>query len=164
MTAAFTIRQGDIADLDAICDLEAACFPFHPWSRGSWFEEMTLPGHTVFVATTESGLTGGAIAIAATDDTADLLRVMVAPVVRRQRVAAALVGAGVAHAKRTGVERCLLEVEAGNDAALTLYGKAGFHEISRRADYYGPGHDAIVMQMMMEDVSLAEPAKEDPHE
>ena len=59
MTTTYAIRRADIADLDAICDLEAACFPRHPWSRGSWFEEMTLAGHTAFVAETEAGLIGG---------------------------------------------------------------------------------------------------------
>jgi ribosomal protein S18 acetylase RimI-like enzyme len=39
----------------------------------------------------------------------------------------------------------LLEVAADNSAALALYSRAGFRVISRRADYYGHGRDAVVL-------------------
>ena len=47
-----------------------------------------------------------------------------------------------------GIENLFLEVRPSNPAALSLYRKLGFEEISRRKDYYpthGGREDAIVM-------------------
>ena len=40
----------------------------------------------------------------------------------------------------------LLEVAAGNAAALAFYGAEGFTEVARRRHYYRDGSDAVVMQ------------------
>ena len=48
-----------------------------------------------------------------------------------------------------GLERCpgrwLLEVRDDNAPALRLYDKHGFTTIDRRADYYGAGVDALIL-------------------
>jgi ribosomal-protein-alanine N-acetyltransferase len=40
----------------------------------------------------------------------------------------------------------MLEVAAGNESALELYGGFGFAEISRRRGYYADGEDAVIMR------------------
>ena len=40
----------------------------------------------------------------------------------------------------------MLEVRIGNEEAEPLYTSFGFLEITRRANYYGPNQDAIVMR------------------
>ena len=45
-----------------------------------------------------------------------------------------------------GAGRMLLEVEVDNTSALALYDRFGFAPVGRRADYYGPGHHALVME------------------
>ena len=46
----------------------------------------------------------------------------------------------------SGCTRALLEVRAGNTAALTLYTRAGFQECGRRKGYYADtGEDALVL-------------------
>lgn len=42
--------------------------------------------------------------------------------------------------------RLLLEVAADNATAVRMYTKFGFHPISRRSGYYGPGADAVIME------------------
>ena len=46
-----------------------------------------------------------------------------------------------------GADRMLLEVGAGNAAALGLYAAAGFVEIDRRPRYYRDGADAVVLRL-----------------
>jgi ribosomal-protein-alanine N-acetyltransferase len=40
----------------------------------------------------------------------------------------------------------MLEVGTENTAAMTLYEKLGYENISTREGYYGPGLDAFVMR------------------
>ena len=82
-------------------------------------------------------------------DTADLLRVAVHPAARRRGHAAALLAAST-DALPAHVERVLLEVADGNDAARALYGRHGYAEIARRARYYRDGSDAVVMQRVLD--------------
>lgn len=42
-----------------------------------------------------------------------------------------------------------LEVRAGNLAARRLYRHLGFRDLGVRRGYYGPGQDAIVMELRL---------------
>jgi len=42
-----------------------------------------------------------------------------------------------------------LEVRAGNVVARRLYRSLGFRELGVRRGYYGPGQDAIVMELRL---------------
>jgi ribosomal-protein-alanine N-acetyltransferase len=42
-----------------------------------------------------------------------------------------------------------LEVRAGNVSARRLYKRFGFRELGVRRGYYGPGQDAIVMELRL---------------
>ena len=57
---------------------------------------------------------------------------------RRRGLAAMLLTAVVTQCRRWGSERLLLEVRAGNAAAVALYRRAGFNEDGRRRGYYPP--------------------------
>jgi ribosomal protein S18 acetylase RimI-like enzyme len=43
-----------------------------------------------------------------------------------------------------------LEVRAGNLAARRLYRQLGFRDLGVRRGYYGPGQDAIVMELKLD--------------
>ena len=43
-----------------------------------------------------------------------------------------------------------LEVRAGNVAARRLYRQLGFRDLGVRRGYYGPGQDAIVMELRLD--------------
>jgi ribosomal-protein-alanine N-acetyltransferase len=49
-------------------------------------------------------------------------------------------------ARSDGATRMLLEVSAGNAAALAFYAAEGFTRIDRRPRYYLDGTDALVLQ------------------
>lgn len=81
---------------------------------------------------------------------AELMTIAVHPEARRAGAGAALLAAFEAAAAARGVEACLLEVAATNDAARALYGKAGYDQVGRRPGYYVraalPPVDALVLR------------------
>jgi [ribosomal protein S18]-alanine N-acetyltransferase len=77
-------------------------------------------------------------------DEVHVLRLVVAPTHRRAGVGRALLEGLIAWAERTGAARVMLEVRAGNAAALALYRRAGFVLLGTRRGYYPDGEDAQV--------------------
>ncbi len=79
---------------------------------------------------------------------AHLLNISVLPEFQRSGIGSALLSMLFDQARDQGAGRMLLEVRAGNLAALAFYRRHGFMEIGRRRGYY-PAHqgreDAIVM-------------------
>lgn len=99
------------------------------------------------VGSTGDRLAGYVVLIAPADvrDPVDLTRIAVAPGLRRTGIGERLLAAALdAVAGRT----VLLEVAEGNEAAIGLYRRAGFGEISRRRGYYGADGDALVLRRL----------------
>ena len=55
----------------------------------------------------------------------------------------------VADGRATGGRVVYLEVRAGNVSARRLYRRLGFRDLGVRRGYYGPGQDAIVMELRL---------------
>jgi ribosomal protein S18 acetylase RimI-like enzyme len=131
--------------------LEVEAFGSGGWSEAAWQEELDRAGQGVHIACLPDGRPAGVIALTAVFETADLLRVMVAPTVRCQGLGRTLVEAGLIWARERGAERLLLEVAATNAPARHLYSRLGFTTIDRRRDYYGAGTDALIMSRNCEE-------------
>lgn len=138
------VRPGTLPDLADLVALDRSCFT-PPWSPGQIRNELLRPESRVVVADAGTGpprgyacgrLLGGAI---------ELLRVATAPTHRRQGVARLLITELAATAAAHGARRLLLEVEATNAPAIGLYRSLGVGLDARRAGYYGPGRDAVLM-------------------
>ncbi len=149
------------ADLDAICDLEEAGFDRSRWSRTAWLAELEADDRYVLIDRAADGTVIAVATFSAVADTADLLRVVVAPDQRGRGIAQGLVRAGIQWAQAFGATRLLLEVEETNDAARRLYDKAGFRPIARRDDYYGPGRHALVCELELQPQRAASPDEVD---
>ena len=76
-------------------------------------------------------------------DVVELLRIAVTPAERRSGIGGQLMTAALARCVGRTV---LLEVAAGNESGVELYGGYGFAEISRRRGYYAGGEDAVIMR------------------
>lgn len=141
------VRPATEADLDAVADLEATCLGADAWSRPLLAEGVAglLPTVSYLVAETAAGVAGHAV-VSVAADIAELQRIAVAPEHRRAGLASALLEAVVAHSRREGADRLLLEVREGNRDALALYAARGFVEIDRRPRYYSDGATAVVMR------------------
>ena len=67
---------------------------------------------------------------------------------RGRGIGARLLAFLLEQAVRRGCEEATLEVRPSNEPALSIYLRAGFHEIGRRANYYMDTHeDAVVMRL-----------------
>ena len=77
----------------------------------------------------------------------ELHSLAVLPGKRRQGLGAVLLKSALSVARRRGATEMFLEVRRSNQAAIALYGRAGFVSLSVRRGYYShPREDALVMQ------------------
>lgn len=144
-----TLGVATVDDLEAICVLENTGFEASErWSVTSWQAEIGREQHQVFVHRAAVGLDGvGCFSVL--DDTAELLRVIVAPTSRGHGLGTTLVEAGQSWARQAGARRMMLEVRHDNESALAVYRATGFIPIARRNDYYGTGRHAVVMECQL---------------
>ncbi len=142
-------------DLDVVCALEADGFaPAERWSRASWQSQLAERCFPVLLARgigpDGSERIDGVVTVRLAGDTADLDRIVVAPRSRRQGLGARLVAAALDRAAEAGASRMLLEVDPANTAAVALYHRLGFTDLTVRSDYYGPGRHAMLMTRSIE--------------
>ena len=82
-------------------------------------------------------------------DEAEILSIAVTQRLRGRGYGGRLITAHVQDLMRAGIRQVFLEVEAENQAALTLYGHSGFTPIGRRKGYYKTAAgtaDAVMMR------------------
>lgn len=150
MSGGVLLRRAHAADVPALAALEAACFT-HPWTEAQMAEEVVAPppGGVLVLEGTPGAEGGGLRAYCAFRLVLDEMHVMnvaVAPGARRRGLARWLLRFAMAKAARAGARRALLELRAGNRAALTLYESLGFRRLGvRRAYYRAPVEDALTL-------------------
>jgi [ribosomal protein S18]-alanine N-acetyltransferase len=149
---AIHIRDATRRDLARILEIERLAFPT-PWSLQSFQRELTLPFSRVTVAVPqldESEPPSGFLCRWIIADECHVLNIAVHPDYRRGGVGGALMRMAIAEAKEKGAEAVTLEVRRSNLAARQMYRKFEFEERRLRKGYYGPGEDAIVMELRLE--------------
>lgn len=141
------LRAATKADAGALVALEAASFGPASWGGRAVADGLGERFVEAVVAEDDRGAPGGFVMWRRLGDEAEILTLAVAPAHRRRGCARALLDGLVAAARGEGVRALFLEVDAGNAAAIALYGGAGFARIARRARYYKSGADALVMRL-----------------
>ena len=79
-------------------------------------------------------------------DDAEILNIETSPSHRRQGLAQGLLQEAFDWARQNQRQAVWLEVRVSNDAAVNLYRKTGFVQVSTRKRYYSDGEDALVMK------------------
>jgi ribosomal-protein-alanine N-acetyltransferase len=134
-------------DVPALAALEQACFS-RPWNAGQIRSEVEgAPGGSALVIEGARG-TGirGWCAVRRVLDELQVMTLAVRPADRRRGLGRWLVRFVLQQAARQGATRAVLEVRAGNRAAIALYESLGFRQIGVRRDYYRePREDALVL-------------------
>jgi ribosomal-protein-alanine N-acetyltransferase len=140
------------ADLDAVMAIERRVFP-QPWSRGFFEKELTTPFARLTVAIHGEAPAGDRVVGYSVHwrvaDEVHLLNVAVHPDRQACGIGRRLVDAVVDESRGQEARAIFLEVRAGNVSARRLYGRLGFRDIGIRRGYYGPGQDAIVMELKL---------------
>ena len=138
-------------DLPAVLDIERRSFA-QPWSRAFFEKELATPFARLVVvvegAVPRPQVIGYTCRWRVTDEV-HLLNVAVHPERRGLGHGRALVAGVVGEAEAARERVVYLEVRAGNVIARRLYRQLGFKDLGVRRGYYGPGQDAIVMELRL---------------
>ncbi len=141
------IRQAVPEDLDAIVNIEKACFP-DPWSRESFARDIAENEFAYLAVLEAEGLEAlaGYADMTCILGEANIDSIAVVPEARGRGLGEALLSHMIDRATGQGCYLMMLEVRRSNEAAISLYKKHGFEEIGVRRGYYADnGEDAILM-------------------
>ena len=112
-----------------------------PWPEDSIRELVTGGEGKVALICEDRGYVGATYVC----DEAEIGNIAVLEEYRGQGVGSALLARLQEELSVRGISRIFLEVEDSNTNAINLYKRFGFAQYNLRKDYYGKGHDAILM-------------------
>jgi ribosomal-protein-alanine N-acetyltransferase len=152
---AIQIRDANRSDLPRILEIERLAFP-SPWTLASFERELTLPFSRVMVAIPYDDTPArredrdsivGFLCRWLIADECHVLNIAVHPDSRRLGIGGVLITEAISEARTNGAGVVTLEVRRTNLPARQLYRKFDFEERRLRRHYYGPGEDAIIMEL-----------------
>lgn len=132
--------------IDAVVALESESFT-NPWSRETLLWELRNSDVTraYLLLDDEERVVAFCVCWVIFDEL-HINTLAVAPAVRRQGLASALLRHVIADAAGSGATRATLEVRASNTPAIGLYRQLGFHVAATRPGYYAkPPEDALIL-------------------
>ncbi len=143
------IRDATYNDLPRVLAIERLSFA-QPWSLASFRRELSLSFSRLMLAVTDTdGSTiAGYLCRWLVAGESHILNLATHPDFRCQGVGTALMTEAVAEARARQVSLMILEVRRSNFEARRLYRRFGFEERRLRRNYYGPGEDALVMELV----------------
>jgi len=115
------------------------------WSSTDFEKEITNPAALVLKAQTDGGITGF-ICCRYTPPDAELTNFAISNNFLRKGLGAALLKQSFQNLKQKGVNSITLEVNEHNIAAINLYFKFGFKQVSRRKKFYNGKDDALLLK------------------
>jgi len=137
-------------DLDDVQELERQLFAADPWTAGQFWSELArVPESRWYVVARRGSRIVGYAGVFVVGPEADVQTVAVDLGERGRGTGRALLGALVDRVRARGATVVHLEVRADNAAAIGLYTALGFAADGRRRDYYGRGHDALLMSLRL---------------
>lgn len=128
-------------DIATIAALEAANQPA-PWSAGVFRDELAAENRVYLVAEEDEVLGFGGVMVVG--DEAHVTNLLVVPSARRRGVGARLMRSLIEAAMEQGARHLTLEVRSQNQAARSLYARAGLAPVGVRKGYYG-NDDALIL-------------------
>ena len=114
----------------------------HPWDEGALRNLMDKPNCLTLAAFAGDRRLVGFVMTRQADSEAEILTIVSDSHHRRSGIASSLLMHALELSRLRAATRMFLEVASGNKAAIGLYEKHGFVEISRRQGYYRQGRDA----------------------
>ena len=153
-TETYTVRPMEERDLPQVASIEKLIFS-RPWSREGFGAALSMPDNLYVVAVEEGERNGdpgetviGYCGLYASFDEGEIVNVAVHPDHRRQKAAQKMLRCLIMEGTKRGLERFILEVRAGNLAAVRLYETLGFVKLGVRKHFYeAPTEDALIMEL-----------------
>lgn len=137
------MHWSDIARVHAI---ETEVFTVDPWTLEQFWGELAQPTREYVVAEADGELLGYAGVYLLAPDS-DVQTIAVSPRAQGQGVGRRLLDELIRRARGASCTQVILEVRSDNDAAIGMYERFGFEQISSRPNYYAPGVDARIMRL-----------------
>jgi ribosomal-protein-alanine N-acetyltransferase len=139
-------RRLSLRDLPAIEEIEQRSYAT-PWSRSMFAGELSKPSSICLGAfDAETGRLAGYLIISRYVDAWHVMNLAVAPALRRQGIATALLERLFDQTAGESRRGYTLEVRVSNDAAIKLYEQMGFKARGIRRGYYTDNReDALIM-------------------
>lgn len=135
-----------VEDVPALLALERSCFGGEAF-KDTQLRQLLSARYGVAIGVWEDSLLLGAALLEVLVPESELHSLAVLPGKRRQGLGVVLLKSALRVARRRGATEMFLEVRRSNQAAIALYGRAGFVSLSVRRGYYShPREDALVMQ------------------
>ena len=155
--AAFRVRVARVTDLAGVVEMERRIAEAPHWADAEYAAivaaDRSADGavrRCLLVAEAEGGLVGFAVGKVSGFGPGELESVAVDSAARRNGVGRVLCEAVIDWCRGQGAEGMELEVRAGSDGALALYGGLGFVVAGRRKGYYRqPTEDALLMKLKL---------------
>ena len=148
MTAEVSVRPMRWWDVAAVAELERDLFGASAWSAETFWSELAQPSRHYLVGQDGAGGIVGYGGIGVNGAEADVFTLAVARTAQRRGLGARLLRELIARSVERGATSLLLEVRAGNEAAIELYRRNGFERIAVRRGYYQPeNEDAWIMRL-----------------
>ena len=142
------LSEASSRDAAAIVALHGVSFA-RGWSDQE-VEGLLIDRHVIAHRAITGTALAGFILSRLVEDEAEILSVAVANARRGRGLARTLLSLHLRRLAGLGARAVFLEVDEYNAAAIRLYDRAGFHEISRRPNYYqdagGKGATALVLR------------------
>jgi ribosomal-protein-alanine N-acetyltransferase len=143
-TSGLAIQRLDLADVDAIDEIEQRSMPA-PWSRMMFVSEIAKPTSICLGAFVDDRLVAYVI-VSRYVDAWHVMNLVVTPEHRREGIAKRLLNAVFESAGDDDTRGFTLEVRVSNDAAIDLYENLGFRGQGIRRGYYTDNReDALIM-------------------
>lgn len=135
-------------EIEGIFAVERGCFD-KPWTPEMLRSEIDSP-LSVIVCESRSGKTAAFALGRVAADEAELFRIGTLEEFRGRGIAGELLERLHEKMREKGATACFLEVRSKNAAAISLYKKHGYEQISVRKGYYGDD-DALIMKRIFEE-------------
>jgi len=149
----FRIRPLAERDVDRLVEIAAGLQQAPQWPRSVYASLVEQAGRERVVLVAEDTVSGaivGFVVAGLMPPEAELESIVVVGEFQRRGVARELFSALSETLGGSGIAEIMLEVRAGNGAALGLYRSLGFVEEGRRRDYYAdPVEDAVLMRLRL---------------
>jgi ribosomal-protein-alanine N-acetyltransferase len=137
------VETATILLLDSLHEIEKQCFEKEAFSKQQISYLLTDYNAISLIARIDSNIAGfiiGRIDILRRETIGHIMTIDVAPSFRRKGIAKRLMTEIEQIFRQKGARESHLEVREGNLAALTLYKKLGYKQISILENYYGSAH------------------------
>lgn len=136
-------------DIESLEPIERDLFGASSWSVETfWTELAQVATRSYLVVEGDAGAAVGFGGVSVNGSEADVHTIAISRSTQRRGLGARLLGALIDVAAERDAKSLVLEVRAGNVAAIELYRRFGFERIAVRRGYYQPdGEDAWIMRL-----------------